>query len=341
MFQKSVQKVISGNHLSREDAQKLMRLMMAGELSSVQIASLLTALRMKQETAEELIGFAEGMRKYATKVEHSLVEAVDTCGTGGDGAGTFNISTATALVAAAAGVPVAKHGNRAASSKCGSIDVLETLGIKIPVSAEKAQEMLQDIGISFLFAPLFHQAMKHVMPTRKELGFRTSFNLLGPLVNPASVKRQLLGVFDYKLTPVVAEVLLGLQIERALVVSSLDGLDEITVTGPTQISEVKNGEITTYQLIPEEVGLLTYDIDDLRGGDAQINASIIRDIFAGKKGAHREIVLLNTGAVLLVADRVQSIQEGIAVARQVIDSGQAKEKLLEAIRYTGGEEYVS
>jgi anthranilate phosphoribosyltransferase len=341
MFRSSLIHVMKGHHLSREEARGIMEQMMNGELSSVQVASLLTALRIKGEVADELLGFAEGMLAYATPVEHALVDAVDTCGTGGDGAETFNISTTTAIVAAAAGVPIAKHGNRAASSRSGSIDVLEALGVSIPANAQEAQQMLEQLGVSFFFAPLFHQAMKHVMPARKELGFRTCFNLLGPLVNPARVKRQLVGVFSPDLTPLIAQTLASLSVERALVVSGLDGLDELTVTGPTRVSEVYHGKITEYELTPEEIGLSTYPVEELRGGDAEENAEMTRRVLVGEAGAPRDVVLLNTAAVLYVADRVKSLPEGIEIAKRTIDSGKARAKLEELIAFNRGESYVS
>ncbi|WP_073152704.1 anthranilate phosphoribosyltransferase [Seinonella peptonophila] len=341
MFNEGIQKVISGQHLTRQEARQFMHQMMNGEWTNVQVASLLTALRIKEETAEELIGFAEGMRSYAIKVEHSLVDAVDTCGTGGDGANTFNISTAAAFVAAAAGVPIAKHGNRAASSKCGSVDVLEALGMNVAHDAQMARQMLQETNICFLFAPLYHQAMKHVMPTRKELGFRTCFNLLGPLTNPANVKRQLLGVFDHSLTPIIAEALVGLGVERALVVASLDGLDELTVSGSTRVSEVRNGQIFNYLLSPEEVGLSSHPLEALKGGDAKQNAEIIRRVLEGENGAPRDIVVFNAGAVLYLADRVGSVQEGVSEAQKIIDTGKAKAKLIEAIQSSRRVKHVS
>lgn len=341
MFRSSLTKVMKGHHLSREEARGIMEQMMNGVLSTAQVASLLTALRIKGESADELLGFAEGMYAFATPIESSFPDAVDTCGTGGDGAGTFNISTTTAIVAAAAGVPIAKHGNRAASSRSGSIDVLEALGVSIPANALAAQQMLEQLGVSFFFAPLFHQAMKHVMPARKELGFRTCFNLLGPLVNPARVKRQLMGVFSPELTRVMAETLASLSVERAMVVSSLDGLDELTVTAPTRVSEVRHGEIIEYELTPEEVGLSTYSLEELQGGDAEENAEITRRVLVGEAGAPRDVVLLNTAAVLYVADRVKSLSEGIEIAKRTIDSGKARRKLEALIAYNRGESYVS
>lgn len=341
-MERALQKVINGESLTKNEAKAVMNQMMLGETSSVKIASLLTALRIKGETVEELIGFAEGMREHATKIEHPLfVDAVDTCGTGGDGSNTFNISTAAAIVAAAADVPVAKHGNRAASSKCGSADVLESLGIEIEANARAAKQLFAKTKLCFLFAPLFHPAMKHVMPTRRELGFRTCFNLLGPLSNPANVTRQLLGVFDPNLTSVIAEVLAALGTKKALVVSSYDGLDELSIAGKTKISELKEGNVTTYELHPEEVGLTLGKKEAIIGGDPETNAAIIQRIFEGEKGAARDVVVLNAGAVLYVADRVQSIEEGVRLAKELIDQGKAKQKLLEVVEASKEVSHVS
>lgn len=331
-MQQMLTKLIRGESLERSEAKMVMDEMMSGRASVAQMASLLTALRVKGETVNELIGFAEGMREHAVSVDLGDVSnAVDTCGTGGDGANTFNISTATAIIAAAAGVPVAKHGNRAASSQCGSADVLDSLGIGTDFQATAAETMFAKTGVCFLFAPLFHQAMKNVMPTRKELGFRTCFNLLGPLANPANVKRQLLGVFDPGLTETVAEVLAELGTERALVVSSYDGLDEITVTGKTRVSELANGQVKTYDLAPEQVGLVHATKAQITGGDPQTNATIIQHIFEGEKSAARDIVVFNAGAVLYIADHVASIEEGVRLAEQLLDEGKVKEKLTETI----------
>lgn len=341
MMQEMLKKVVEGHDLTRLEAQAVMNMMMEGKATPSQMASLLTSLRIKGETVEELIGFAEGMRSHAVQVQHDHPYAVDTCGTGGDGGKTFNISTASAFVAAAAGVPVAKHGNRAVSSKSGSADVLEELGMDIQLNAKEAQHLLFQTGLCFLFAPLFHQAMKHVMPTRTELGFRTCFNLLGPLANPAGVKIQLMGVYNPALTENVAHVLQALGVERALVVSGLDGLDEITVTAPTRISEVQAGQVKTYEVTPEELGVSPSSLDKIAGGDAKVNATLIRAILNGEKGAPRDVVLLNAGAVLYVADQVCSIRDGVKLAAKLIDSGKAKAKLEEVVRYSQEVRYVS
>jgi anthranilate phosphoribosyltransferase len=327
MIQHYLSKVVSGTSLTREESVELMSAMMEGRFTSSQAAALLTALRMKGETPEEISGLAEAMRKKATRVFLPEVDAVDTCGTGGDGGRTFNISTAAAIVAAAAGTPVAKHGNRAVSSKSGSADVLEALGVEIQLTPEEARETLTEIGICFLFAPLFHQAMKHVMATRKELGFRTCFNLLGPLANPAQVKRQLIGVYEPGLTETTAKALAALGTQRALVVSGLEGIDEISIAAETQVSEVNNGEVRTYRISPEELGLTRARPEDLAGGNAAENAAIIRDILHGKPGPKLDVVLANAGAVIYVAGQADTLQEGVHIARQTVMAGSAAVKL--------------
>lgn len=342
MMQKALQKILNGEALNRREAKEIMNQMMTGQASVAQTASLLTALRIRGETASELIGFAEGMREHATQVSHTkFAQAVDTCGTGGDGANTFNISTAAAFVTAAADVPVAKHGNRAASSQCGSADVLEALGIVIESDPESVKMLFSKTGICFLFAPMFHKAIKNVMPTRKELGFRTCFNLLGPLVNPANVQRQLVGVFDPQLTELVAEVLGALGMNKVLVVSSYDGLDEISITGRTRISELKEEKVITYDLEPHEVGLSLGNLEEIQGGNPKTNAEIIYRIFQGQKGAARDIVVLNAGAALYVADRVSTIESGVRLAEQLIDEGEAMKKLEETIEASKEVHHVS
>jgi anthranilate phosphoribosyltransferase len=327
MFLSLLNQLLEGKDLRQQDTFYLMEQMMNGSLQDAQIASLLTALRMKGETVEELIGLVEGMRAYATPLPNVVVDSVDTCGTGGDGGKTFNISTATTFVAAAAGVSIAKHGNRAVSSKSGSVDVLEELNITLDLTPDEASKQLQDTGVCFLFAPQYHPAMKHVMPTRKALGIRTCFNLLGPLASPAGVKRQLMGVFSPKYTEKMAKVLQALGSKHALIVSGLDGLDEISLTSPTQISELKNGHVETYTISPENFGLSPCKIEDLEGGTPQENAAIIVDILQGKKSAKRSIVEINAAAVLYIAGKTDSLQAGMQLAADVIDSGLALEKL--------------
>lgn len=341
MIRECLAKLVQGENLTREEAYQLMKRMMEGEATPSQMAGVLTALRMKGETVEELTGLAEGMRQKAAAVSLRVSGAVDTCGTGGDGGRTFNISTGAAIVAAAAGIPVAKHGNRAVSGRSGSADVLEALGVHIQMSPEEAETALDRLGICFMFAPLFHHAVKRVMPTRKELGFRTCFNLLGPLANPANVKRQLMGVYDPSLTETVARVLLTLGTERALVVAGLDGIDEISISGPTRISEVKDGQVTTYTLTPEDLGVRQAMPEAVAGGDAGTNARILRRVFQGEEGPCRDVVLVNAGAVLYVAGRAKSIPEGVRMAADAVDSGKANEKLEEMIRYSREVSHVS
>ncbi|SFS94546.1 anthranilate phosphoribosyltransferase [Marininema halotolerans] len=319
--------LVDGKDLSQQESSQLLRAMMEGELSAAQGGAVLTALRMKGETVNELAGLAMVMREKALRLPPIDSEAVDTCGTGGDGGRTFNISTAAAIVAAAAGVKVAKHGNRAVTGKSGSADVLEALGVDIQQNAEGAAEALKQKGICFLFAPLFHRAMKHVMPIRKELGFRTCFNLLGPLANPAGVKRQLVGVYDPALTEPVAKVLQLLNTEQAMVVAGMDGIDEISVTGETQVSELKNGKVTTYRITPEKLGLNRSNLSDLAGGDAKRNAQIIKEVFQGSAGPQRDVIVANAGAVISIAGLANGMEEGIQLAGKAIDSGEALAKL--------------
>lgn len=337
MVERSLVKLMAKEDLNRSESERLMGAMMEGDLPPAQAAAVLTALRIKGETVEELAGLAASMRARARQLSAVPPEAVDTCGTGGDGGKTFNISTAAAIVAAAAGVPVAKHGNRAVSGKSGSADVLEALGVGIQLTPEEAEQTLAETGICFLFAPLFHEAMKQVLPIRKELGFRTCFNLAGPLANPAGVRRQLVGVFDPGLTETLARVLLSLGTERAMVVSGLDGVDEITLTEETRVSEVRDGNIHTYRITPEELGLKRCHPTALSGGDAVVNARIIRGIFQGKPGPCRDVVLANAGAVLTIAGRAGGLQEGIHLAGKTVDEGLALAKLEEMAAGRGKE----
>jgi anthranilate phosphoribosyltransferase len=296
----------------------------------------LAALRLKGERSEEIIGFAQAMRARSVAFPLKETGLVDTCGTGGEGSNTINISTAAAIIAAAGGVKIAKHGNRAVSSKSGSADVLEALQIPIMLSPEGAADCLQKTNLCFLFAPLYHQAMKHAAGPRKELSIRTVFNLLGPLTNPAGAKRQLMGVYDAGLLPVVAEVLAELGVERALVVAGGDGMDELTVTGESHVAELRDGVVKSYTIVPEQCGLSRHPLKELRGGDANENATIIRELFAGKRGAQRDIVLLNAGAIFYLADQTHSIEAGVIKAAELIDSGKVLEKLEQIRRVAGG-----
>jgi anthranilate phosphoribosyltransferase len=336
MLTQALDQILRGRHLDRQSARQAMGEIMDGKATPAQIGAFLAGLRMKGEQVEEIIGFAQAMRERAVRVPIHDCGLVDTCGTGGDGSHTFNISTAAAIVAASDGVRIAKHGNRAVSSKSGSADVLEALGVPITLTPAAAAECLRETNLCFLFAPLYHQAMKHAAGPRKELAIRTVFNLLGPLTNPAGAKRQLLGVYDASLLPTVAQVLSELGVERALVVAGDDGLDELTVTGPSRIAELRDGEISTYEVVPEQFGLRRHSLEDLKGGDASANASIIREVFAGRRGAPRDIVLLNAGALLYLAGRSVSIEAGVIRAAELIDQGEVLRKLDQIQQVAGG-----
>ncbi len=326
-----LERLIHRRDLSRAEACHLMGEVMEGHLSEVSIAAVLTALRVKGETAEEIAGFAEAMRAHAVGVFPKQDGLVDTCGTGGDGQGTFNISTATALVAAAMGIRVAKHGNRAISSRSGSADVLEALGVRIDLSPEGVTRLIEEVGIGFLFAPQHHPAMKYAAAVRRQLGIRTVFNVLGPLTNPAGVKRQLLGVFTPGLTVTLAEVLGALGSERAFVVHGVDGGDEVSISGETQISALLGGRVETYRFHPDEAGLEVADLAAVAGGSALENAAHVESVLAGEPGGRRDAVLLNAGFVAMLADRARTPREGVALARETIDSGRAS-MLLDRLR---------
>lgn len=333
--------LIEGRNLSREEAKEVMSEIMDGKATPAQIGSLLTILRMKGETIDEITGFAETMRSKSNRVQTQVYDLLDTCGTGGDGAKTFNISTASAIVAAAGGVRVAKHGNRAMSSQSGSADVLEALGVNIHLDQKSAEKCLDRVGICFMFAQLYHQSMKHVAAPRKEIGFRNVFNLLGPLTNPAGADRQLMGVYDRNRTEVLALVLRELKAARAMVVSSHDGLDEISISAPTQVTELKAGTISTYHITPEDLGLAASPIHELAGGTANENAAIIRAVFKGEKGPKRDVVLANAGACLYITGRCNNLQEGVQLAAELIDTGKAFDKLQQLIECTGELNHVS
>jgi len=306
---------------------------MQGKVTPAQFGAFVTALRLKGETVDEIVGLARTMRAKAVPV--TIAEPlVDTCGTGGDGSHTFNISTAAAFVAAGAGLKVAKHGNRAMSSQCGSADVLEALGVKIDLNAEKVQRCLQEVGIGFMFAPSFHPAMKFAVGPRREIGIRTVFNIIGPLTNPAGAKAQVLGVADGSLVEKLAPVLQSLGCNHALVVHGEDGLDEITVTGKTQICELKDGRIKSYFISPEDFGLSRASLSSLRGGTADENAALLRSILAGAPGPRRDVVLMNTAAALVAGDRMETLRQGAALAEEVIDGGHALAKLEQLIEFS-------
>lgn len=325
----AIEKVVNETDLTREEMQQVMGSIMDGRVTQAQMAAFITALRMKGETVEEITGAVKCMRDRALRVRfaHEL-NTVDTCGTGGDNSSTFNISTTAAFVAAAAGAYVAKHGNRSVSSLCGSADILEKLGADIDLKPEDVGRCIESTGIGFLFAPVYHGSMRYAAATRREVGIRTIFNILGPLTNPAGAKRQLIGVYDGQLCERLAKVLAGLETERAMVVHGLDGLDEITVTADTQVSEVRYGNVENYLLDPREFGINRYRPEDLRGGGPEENARITQAILAGNiVGAKRDIVLVNAAAALYLSSVAETIEEGVTRAREAIDSGRALQKL--------------
>lgn len=327
MIKEAISQVVGGKSLSEEEMTGAMAEIMDGQATPAQIASFLTALRMKGETVEEITGAARVMREKAVRVNCRSGAVVDTCGTGGDGAHTFNISTTTALVVAGAGLTVAKHGNRSVSSQCGSADVLKALGINIEAPKEVVETCMNDVGFGFLFAPLLHTAMKHAIGPRREIGVRTIFNILGPLTNPARATCQVLGVYSAELTEPLARVLGRLGSTRAFVVHGLDGLDEITLTGPTRISELKDGRVETYSVRPEDFSLRPCQPDDLKGGDPGYNAKITSEILKGDKGPRRDIVVFNSAFALVAGGKAADVKEGISMASEAIDSGRAMEVL--------------
>jgi anthranilate phosphoribosyltransferase len=327
MLKGAIKKLIERQNLCEQEIIDALNCIMEGNATQAQIGSFITALRIKGESIEEITGCAKVMREKADKICPNVEYYIDTCGTGGDGSNTFNISTSAAFVAAAGGVYVAKHGNRSISSKSGSADVLEELGIKINITPSQVQECIEKVGIGFMFAPIFHKSMSYVAGPRKELGIRTIFNILGPLTNPANAKGQILGVFNSKLTDPMANVLLNLGLERAMVIHGMDGIDEITVSSSTQVSEVKEGKVINYELNPEKYNLKLASKDELVGGDAKVNAGIIYSIFNGAKGAKRDVVVLNSAAALYVGKKTSSIEEGVEMAEEIIDSGKALSKL--------------
>lgn len=310
-------------NLSQRTAREFLLDFFDGRISAVQISAFLTALAMKGETADEVLGFIEAMQSRMKTISHGRM-VIDTCGTGGDGKGTFNISTATALLTAACGVKVAKHGNKASSSKCGSADVLEALGVNIHLSPEQAEKLLEETGMVFLFAPNYHPALKPLALIRKELGFRTVFNVLGPFLNPARVRRQLIGVPNKKIARMLAVVATKLKYDHLMIVSNDEEIDEISLSVPTKVYEVRGSEQRSFTIHPEELGFEAVSLAALGGDTPKQNAKIIRDIFAGKPGHPREIVVLNTAYALLVADHVQKPKDGVELASRMLDSGEAE-----------------
>lgn len=335
----ALEKVVEGRNLTEEEAEEAMGYLISGQAPPALVASFLTALRMKGETVEELSAFARVMREHSLRINPRVGgRLVDTCGTGGDRIKTFNISTAAMFVAAGAGVPVAKHGNRSVTSRAGSADVLEALGAVIELPPERVKGCIEEVGVGFMFAPLFHPAMRHAAPVRREMGIRTVFNVLGPLTNPAGAKGQVVGVFEEGLTEKLARVLGRLGCERALVVHGRDGLDELSTLGETRVSELVGGEVVSYTLGPEELGVGRARPEELAGGDALENARILLGILSGKdRGARREVVLVNAAAALLVGGRAPDLREGMERAAEALDSGRALEKLREFVRATGGD----
>ncbi len=327
-FKEALQNLLDRKDFTHAQMLQIMHMMMSGELSSVQIASLLLGLRMKGETVDEITAAAEVMRDLSTKVIiHDTSHLIDTCGTGGDGIQTFNVSTVCAIVAAAAGARVAKHGGRSVSSTCGSADVLEALGVNVNLSPAQVAKCVDNIGVGFMFAPNHHSAMKHAAPVRRELGIRTLFNLLGPMTNPAGAKRQVMGVFHKDLTILLAQVLQRLGSEHVMVVHGADGMDEISFTGDTYVAELKNGAITEYTLNPNQFGIKLHNLSTIQVQNANESKAMILDVLNGKSGAPRDIVLLNAGAAIYVSDVADSLQGGINKARNVIDNGLALAKL--------------
>lgn len=366
MILDALHRIVShGQSLARAEAREVMKEVLAGNCSDAQIAALLVALRMKGESVEEIVGFAEAIRAAAIPLPISPAETsasdsgalyvsgtgreallesahphstlVDTSGTGGDASGTFNISTATAFVTAGAGVRVAKHGNRSISSKCGSADVMEALGVNIQLFPETAARCLRQVGICFLYAPDLHLSMKQVQKVRRELRLRTMFNLLGPLTNPARASGQVVGVYALEMVEKLAAALSMLGLHRALVVHGLDGLDEITITGPTRVAEARDGIVRTYEVVPEEFGLERAALEDISGGDAAENAATIREVLGGEKSPRRDVVLLNSAAALVAASRAEHLAEAVPLAAESIDSGAAAAKLTALIHFTTGE----
>ena len=333
MIRESIDTVVSGQSLSMEDASSVMREIMEGEATPAQLGAFLTALALKGETTQEIAGMAKVMREMALQVKVDG-ELIDTVGTGGDGKNTFNISTATAFVAAGAGLKVAKHGNRAASGSCGSADVLEALGVQIELSPEAVAQCVNEVGVGFMFAPAFHPAMRYAGPVRREIGIRTVFNILGPLTNPAGAQTQLLGVAFPELGGIMAEVLGFLGSHHAMIVHGHGGLDEISLSGDTSVWEVRGGEVEEWTLHVEDTGLPETPIEAIRGGTKEENAATMRRVFQGEQGPVRDMVLLNSAGVLMVGDKAESIRKGVEMSAGIIDSGAALAKLDQMIEVT-------
>jgi anthranilate phosphoribosyltransferase len=333
MLEKYLGKVVDRKDLNAEEAENAMRAIMSGEADKIQTAAFLASLRMKGETEDEIAAFARVMRDLALKINPNVVKSVDVCGTGGDAIKTFNISTTAAFITACV-VPVAKHGNRSVTSKCGSADVIEELGVNLALPPCRIEESIEKVGIGFMFAPLHHQAMKNVMEVRQKLGMRTVFNILGPLTNPANATHQLIGVYDASLTELIAKVLRILGLKKALVVHGEPGVDEVSVCGKTKVSQLEDGEIRTYFINPEDFGVVWALPGEIAGGSRKESAKILRDVLSCKEeGAKRDVVLLNAAAAIFAADESRSIGEGFEIARGILGDGRAAEKLEEFIRF--------
>ena len=334
MLKETISKLARRENLTKSEALEAMNDIMSGETPDSLIAAFLMGLRTKGETVEEIAGCALSMRDHAVKIRSKQDHVIDTCGTGGDGSGTFNISSTAAIIASAGGATVAKHGNKAVSSACGSADLLSALGVKIDINAEHAEKVLNEVGITFLYAPLMHGAMKYAMNVRKQLGMRTVFNILGPLTNPAGAKRQVIGVFQRELTETMAAVLAEMHAEHALVVHGEGGLDEFSILGKTRISELSKGKVKTYEIDAEDLGFRKAVIKDIQGGSVEENVDIVRGILDGKTGAPTEIAVFNGGAALYVSGVAGSIKEGISLAQDIVRDGRAKRKLDDWIQAT-------
>jgi len=347
MLNPALEKIAVGKHLSRSEADAAMEEILSGRASHEQIVSLLSTLKTKGETVDELVGFATAMRRHAPPIfppnhAHADEALVDTCGTGGDASGTFNISTVVAFIVAGAGVRIAKHGNRSISSRCGSADVLEQLGVEIDLPPESIARCIENVGIGFLFAPAIHTATRHAAAARRELKLRTVFNLLGPLTNPARASAQVVGVYDANVTEMMAQALGELGVRRAFVVHGADGLDEISLAGETRVSELRDGAVRTYNITPEDFGLRRAPLDAIRGGDAKQNAEIVhkilgRSLLYREHGPHRDIVLANAAPALVAAGRAQSLLDGVQLASHSIDSGAARERLDALVAFSQAE----
>jgi anthranilate phosphoribosyltransferase len=333
-FRDHLSAIIAGDNLNQSQMHQMMNTILSGEVTDAQIGAFMAALAAKGETFAELAGAAQAMRKKALRIQATASTVVDTCGTGGDGTHSFNISTTTAFVVAGCGVTVAKHGNRSVSSRCGSADLLESLGVRLETEPEIVEEAITTIGIGFLFAPLYHSAMRHAAGPRKEIGLRSIFNMLGPLTNPAGANCQLLGVYAPELTEMFADALKLLGSKRAIIVHGHDGLDEISVCAPTRVSELKDGRIGTFDLLPEQFFGDLADPASMQGGDPVENADITRRILSGEKGPRRNVVVLNAAAALVAADKAANFHEGIKQAEAAIDTGAATDKLEQLVEYT-------